>query len=150
MVGGILLILLAAPLLLAYFLFGLAGELESPDAVKLNLAVHFHGKIREGVTHMAFRVDQKLPLTIKPVDINDRPAPVTLIKWEVVPAEAGTIAMSVDGLAAEFTPAVAGKAEIRVTANAYSGAPLAEALEIEVAPMDAVKLGLSAGEPTPQ
>lgn len=107
-------------------------------AVSLNL---FPGAI------MDLKLSQKLPLFIAPTDALGDPAPVTDVKWEFSPAEAG--ALNATDLGAEFVPAKVGEVQILVSATNAEGVVLVDALSfVVVEPAKvAVALNLKSGDP---
>jgi hypothetical protein len=130
--------------------------LEAPGpAVRLIFSAEQDGQIIEGVTQVNLRDDQKVTLTIKPVDKKGNPAlldgaPV----WATSNSELATVTEAPDGLSAEVVAVgPLGTVTISVTADADLGSgvtPLAGSLDITVVSGAAETIEISAGDPSDQ
>lgn len=96
---------------------------------------------------MDLKLSQKLPLSIDPTDALGESAPVTEVKWEFSPADAGVLVAT--DLTAEFVPAKVGEVSVLVSAANSEGTVLVEALSFNVVEPAkvAVALNLKAGDP---
>lgn len=118
-----------------------------------DLRVKFFDRLKGKVITMAnLKVSQKLPLSISIVDAGGNPALVDgLPIWSVLDPAKGSLAVSPDGLSAEFQPlGPLGDTEIQVKADADLGAGVREilgSLPVSIAAGDAVSIQIAAGSP---
>lgn len=99
--------------------------------------------------------NQKVTLSIKPVDAYGNPARVDGVpEWTTSDATIGTLEVAGNGLAAVFTTTgPVGLTQVNVTADADLGAgvrTLSAALDINVESGEAVALSIIAGQPEPR
>ena len=123
-------------------------------AVALVFTAHLENQTFEGVTKMDLRDDQKVLLTIEPVDAKGKPA-----KLDGVPVWAGsddtvvTIVPASDGLSAVASGVTPGTARVVVTADADLGSgvtPLTGSLDFNITGGQAASLTITAAAPANQ
>ena len=128
--------------------------LSPAKAVTLVFTVHLENQTFEGVTKMDLRDDQKVLLTIEPVDAKGKPA-----KLDGVPVWAGsddtvvTIVPASDGLSAVASGVTPGTARVVVTADADLGSgvtPLTGSLDFNITGGQAASLTITAAAPANQ
>ena len=128
--------------------------LSPAKAVTLVFTAYLENQTFEGVTKMDLRDDQKVLLTIEPVDAKGKPA-----KLDGVPVWAGsddtvvTIVPASDGLSAVASGVTPGTARVVVTADADLGSgvtPLTGSLDFNITGGQAASLTITAAAPANQ
>jgi hypothetical protein len=122
-----------------------------PQAAKILFQVTLGGNKLE-VSSMMMKVNQSLPISIKPVDQFGNAAAVDGIPaWSLSDPAMGSIAVAQDGMSAQFTPAgQVGSVVVQVSADADLGAGIVSimgSLQVDLLAGDAVAVQITAGAP---
>ena len=100
---------------------------------------------------LLLRDDQKVSLSIQPLDAKGNPARVDGVPaWSVSDPSLGTVQAAADGLSAVFTAQQTGTVQVSVTVDADLGPgvrALSGTLDIQIEPGEAVSIGIIAGVP---
>jgi len=117
-------------------------------------AISEDGTIQTGVTKMDLRDDQKVDLSIQPVDKKGKPALVDGVPaWASSDETVITLTVAADGLSASAAGVAPGAARVTVTADADLGAGVTDitgVLEFNVTGGAAATITINAGTPTDQ
>lgn len=103
---------------------------------------------------LLLRDDQRVGLSIQPLDAKGQPARVDGVPtWSVSDGALGSIAVAADGMSATFTATDVGVVQVNVSADADLGPgvrTISGTLDIQIEPGEAVSLGIVAGVPESQ
>lgn len=123
-------------------------------AVKLVFTAHLDDGTTNEVTKMDLRDDQKVLLTISPVDAKGKPASVDgAPAWASSDETVVTVVAASDGMSAVATGVVPGTSRVVVTADADLGSgvtPLSGSLDFTVTGGAAVAITITAAPPANQ
>jgi len=129
--------------------------LEPGPAVKLIFSAELEGQFQYGVTMLELRDDQKVTLSIQPVDKKGNPAKLDgAPEWFISNSDLLTLSAADDGMSAVVTAiGPLGSSVVSVKADADLGegvTPIVGALEVLVVGGSAVTLEIKAGTPEDQ
>ena len=123
-------------------------------AVKLVFTAHLDDGTSTEVTKMDLRDDQKVLLSIQPVDAKGQPAVVDgAPTWASSDETVVTLEVASDGMSAVASGVTPGAARVVVTADADLGSgvtPLSGSLDFTITAGNAVSLTITAGTPANQ
>jgi hypothetical protein len=128
-------------------------------AVSIQMTAHYASGTamvvqQGGKIMLMLRDDQKVSLSIQPLDAKGNPAKVDGVPtWNNSDEAIGTLAAAPDGFSAVYTAMQTGVAQVSVSADADLGMgvrTISGTLDIQIEPGEAVSLGITAGVPAAQ